>query len=56
MCTLLCVRVCVGNMFLLLVCLFVCVCVTVRVAVLTPEEMRHTRAGDDDEGFLVATC
>jgi hypothetical protein len=32
----------------------VCVCVIVWIAVLTPEEMRHTRAADD-EGFLVST-
>jgi hypothetical protein len=33
---------------------FWCVCVIVWIAVLTPEEMRHTRAADD-EGFLVST-
>ena len=47
-----CVRVsvCGGDVFWFLVC----VCVIVWIDVLTPEEMRHTRAADD-EGFLVST-
>ena len=45
-----CVCLCVGGM-----CFgFWCVCMIVWIAVLTPEEMRHTRAADD-EGFLVST-